>query len=98
MGERSKGRCMSTAPVLASRLPSVEHEPSTVTPPESPAGSDDVTTRSELGAVLKRATTAAYNEGLQIEGAYNVRSSDPDVPDYTIEISGLRKRASGEGE
>lgn len=54
-------------------------------PPEGPR--TDSMTADEFDAKLEQLVAQARDESFAIEGAYNVRSPNPDEPDYTIEIS-----------
>ena len=48
--------------------------------------------RDEFEARLAELVTEANDDGVQLVGAYDVRSPHSDVQDYTVEISEVRKR------
>ena len=54
---------------------------------------DQAEFRTELQGLVAR----AQEEGVEVGGGYNVRSPDPDVPDYTIEITEQEKRITDGG-
>ena len=49
-------------------------------------------TAEEFDAALEQLVAQARDQSLPIEGGYNVRSPNPDEPDYTIEISEIVNR------
>lgn len=61
-----------------------------MTPPFDPE--TEPTTVEEFDAELGRLVSEARDQNVPIEGAYNVRSPDPDTRDFTIEITEIAKR------
>lgn len=55
-----------------------------MTPPHS---SNSPTDRDDFEAQLRHLIATARDNGVQFEGAYAIRSSQPDERDYQIEIS-----------
>jgi hypothetical protein len=68
-----------------------------MTPPRAPDSGDDndITTRTAFDTALERVVATARDANVPLEGAYNVRSPRPDVPDYTIEVTEQTKRVPG---
>lgn len=53
--------------------------------------SDSPTNRDEFETQLKQLITAANDDEIPIEGAYDVRSPKPDERDYQVEITEVAK-------
>lgn len=49
-------------------------------------------TVDEFDTELGRLVSKARDQNVPVEGAYNVRSPDPDMRDYTIEITEIAKQ------
>ena len=56
---------------------------------------DDPTDRAGFETALSRLVRTAEEAGLDIEGAYDVRTPRGDHDDYTIEIAVIEKRVPG---
>jgi hypothetical protein len=69
-------------------------EVDTMTPPQR---ENDRMDRAAFRTELERLVARAQEDGVEVGGGYNVRSPDPDVPDYTIEITEQEKRITDGG-
>lgn len=58
---------------------------------------DDQVNRETFTIELQRLVAQARDDGAELEGGYNVRSPDPDIPDYTVEITEQEKLVSDGG-
>ena len=52
----------------------------------------DSMSREEFVTELDRLVNAAHESDIQLVGGYDVRSPRPETPDYTVEITKIRKR------
>ncbi|RJT06793.1 MULTISPECIES: hypothetical protein [Halococcus] len=53
----------------------------------TPYHPDDLADRDDFEAHLQHLVAVARDNDIPIEGAYHVRSSEPEEPDYQVEIS-----------
>lgn len=59
---------------------------------------DDRMDRERFTTELQRLVARAQDGRVQLVGGYNVRSPDPDVPDYMVEITRQTKRIADGGQ
>ncbi|PSP74721.1 hypothetical protein BRC86_04965 [Halobacteriales archaeon QS_3_64_16] len=53
--------------------------------------------RGAFRTELQRLVARAREDGVEVGGGYNVRSPDPDMQDYTVEITEQEKRITDGG-
>jgi len=63
-----------------------------MTPPRRP---DEPTDREGFETALSHLVATAEEAGIDIEGAYDVRTPRGDRSDYTVEITVIQKRVPG---
>lgn len=61
----------------------------------SPSRELDPTTRREYETLLKRLTHAAHDNHIDVEGGIDVRHPSKNIPDWTVEITRIRKSRHG---
>lgn len=87
---RASGAKRSRSSYRLSRYPFVET--TDMTPPRRP---DEPTDREGFETALSRLVATAEETGVDIEGAYDVRTPWGDRDDYTVEITVIQKRFPG---